>query len=324
MKKSVSEVPVKSPATPVRPADKSAAALPPPAGPARAFPWYILLTVAVVAIVWTQDLYRSKSPYFPRRAEQFRPPAEREQAEKAAAATLERDPENIAAWSDLAVAHYEQGPSHYLQALENLEKARDLGALDERLFYYAGVMYEAEGLADYAKPDYARFLRHHPDDLEVRLRLANLYYRIGEADKAIEEYSRVIAADPKDPVVAFNLASAYRDRQRWSDGLALMNRIAAENRALPAGANRLLGDLNRGAGDYQKALDNYNAELARSKDDPDLIAALAATYEQMKDLPQALDHWKRVLSLSPKNRPAREKIRVLQRKIRAAERASKR
>ena len=55
-----------------------------------------------------------------------------------------------------------------------LEKARSLGATSESLFYYAGVMYEALGLPDYAVNELSKYLRHYPDDYDTQMRLANL------------------------------------------------------------------------------------------------------------------------------------------------------
>jgi tetratricopeptide (TPR) repeat protein len=180
-------------------------------------------------------------------------------------------------------------------------------------------MYEASGLLEYARPEYARFLRHHPADAEARLRLANVHYRLGDLDKSIEEYKTVLASSPSDGVVALNLAIAYRDRQRWQEGLAAMAPWTAEGKPLPEGAHKVLGDLALGAGDPPAALSHYHAALAQDRDAPGLSEALAITYEQMDDLAQAQDHWKRILEKDPKHRQAREKLRVLQRKIKAAE-----
>ncbi|HRY30367.1 MAG TPA: tetratricopeptide repeat protein [Elusimicrobiota bacterium] len=286
-------------------------------------PWLVFLLVVAVAILWTLGLYRPRSGHFPRAEAEFRPAVERERARAAAQASLEKDPENIAAWIETAVARFEEGPAQYLPALEALERARDLGAVDPRLFYYAAVMYEAVGLPDYAQPDYARYLRHRPDDAEVRLRLANLQYRLGDYDKAIEEYSRLAAARPRDAVLACNLAAAYREKQRWPEGIELLERVSRDGAPLPDGGYKIWGDLHRGAGDPRRALENYHTELTRQKDSIELAGAMAGAYEQLQDWPQAMDQWKRVAELDPKHRLAREKIRSLQRKIRAAERAGR-
>ncbi|MBI4396562.1 MAG: tetratricopeptide repeat protein, partial [Elusimicrobia bacterium] len=93
---------------------------------------------------------------------------------------------------------------------------------------------------------------------------------------------------------------------------------------LPAGGHKLLGDLHRGLNDYAQALDHYFQELARNKGDTDLLRAMAETYEEMKDLPQALVQWQRLLDLDPQNRDAKNKTRLIKRKLESKQRSAKR
>ncbi|MBI4396350.1 MAG: tetratricopeptide repeat protein, partial [Elusimicrobia bacterium] len=179
------------------------------------FYWLVFGVVPFLAVWWTVRLYTVPVIPFPRQPAEFRPEDQLKKTQEDLTAVLEKSPENISAWIDLTMAHFEQGPDHYLSALEALERARDLGALDDRLFYYAATMYEATGLADYATPEYERFLRHRPEDAEARLRLGNLYYRTEELEKAIEQFRRVLAMRPEDPLVIYNLAMAHRDRGQW-------------------------------------------------------------------------------------------------------------
>jgi tetratricopeptide (TPR) repeat protein len=280
-------------------------------------PLMVLLLTAVVAWAWTRHYYAPKEVPFPRESSEFQAPDALEKTKADAEALVQKEPENMSGWVDLAVTAFQRGPDSYVEGLEALERARDLGALDDRLFYYAGVMYESKGLLDYARPEYERFLRHHPGDLETRLRLGNLYYRTDELDKAIEQYEKVLQAKPLDPLVAFNLAVAYKDKERWSDGLRLVDEVLKNGRHLPNGEQKLLGDLHRGSGNLSKAMEHYNLALSQQKDDAELWEAVSLTYEDLKDYSQAAAGWKRVLELNPKHKKAKEKIRQLQRKAKA-------
>jgi tetratricopeptide (TPR) repeat protein len=278
--------------------------------------YLLVLAVAVLSVAWTRRLYRNlPAPHFPRQPAEFRPLSESQRADSASRAVLEKDPENIPAIIDLAIAYFEQGPDKYLEALDLLEKARDLGALDERIFYYLGSMYEVKGLPAYAIPEYERFLRRHPEDTETRLRLGNLYYRTGDLDKAVQAYKRVLELRPEDPLVVFNLALAYRDREMWEEGLNLLKSVLQKGQSLPAGGYKLLGDLYRGLGDYPQALENYHLEFSQNKEDPDLAEAMALAYEKTEDFVQAVAQWERVLELDPKNREAKKKIRLLKKRV---------
>ncbi len=101
-------------------------------------------------------------------------PQEADSAIASAKAFLTSHPEDFNAWSQLAIAYYYKGPESYADGLNAIEKARALGATSESLFYYAGVMDEAVGLPDYAANELSKYLRHHPDDYETQIRLANL------------------------------------------------------------------------------------------------------------------------------------------------------
>ncbi len=297
---------------------------PQPAANRRFFllPWFdipllLLILAAAIAWAWMRHSAGQNERPFPRQPTEFRAPAELEKAKADLQSVTQKEPENIAAWIDLSLVAYESGKEHYVEGLESLERARDLGALDDRLFYYAGVMYEAEGLVDYARPEYERFLRHHPDDQEARLRLGNLYYRTEDLDRAIEQYEKILAARPADPLVSYNLALAYRDKERWPDGLRVLDEAVSAGKALPDGDQKLYGDLHRGAGDLAKAMEHYNLALSQQKDDAGLWESMALSYEELKDYAQALTAWKRVQEINPKHRKARDKARQMQRKVKS-------
>jgi tetratricopeptide (TPR) repeat protein len=291
-------------------------------------PLLLLAAFSIAALLGVRSLYRPGAQNsFPREESDFASPEDLRERKAAALEALGKNPDDIAVWTDLAVANFQLGPDYYLApedasglkdlgALEALEKARDLGALDVRLFYYAGVMYEAKGLPDYAKPEYERFLRHRPGDLEVRLRLGNLYYRLGEPDKAAEQYKKVLEAKPLDPLVAFNLASVYQDQEKWSEGLEILDRVSAAGRRLPAGEHKLRGNLHRGAGQFAKALDHYRKDLSENGGDAELFEGAALAYEGLKEDEGALANWLKVLETNPKHRKAQERARQLKRKAR--------
>lgn len=202
-----------------------------------------------------------------------------------------------------------------MKALESLERARDVGVLDERLFYYAGVLYESQGLPDYAVAEYEKFLRHRSDDLETRLRLANTLYRIDEVDRSIEQYRLVLKSRPGDPLVSYNLATASRDKKNWADGLAALNPFLASGKAMPAGGHRLLGDLYLGSGDAAKALTEYEKERDRQGETLDVCLALATAAETLKKTDLAITYLTKALALDPTHRDARTRLRRLKQAV---------
>lgn len=286
-------------------------------------PWFtdplslLIAAGGIAAYFWTLHRYPPPPPPipFPRQSAEFRTPAVLEAAKASSLSVLATHPDDIAAHVDLAIASFEGGSGEYVKGLEYLERARDLGALDERLFYYAGVMYETQNLLDYAVPEYEKYLRRHPGDLEARLRLANVFYRLEALDKSIEGYRLVLNGKPNDPLASYNLAMAYRDKKNWSEGLAALKPFLDSGKPLPVGGNKLLGDLYRGAGDPQRALNEYEKERAVSGESAELASGMAQAAESLGQMDVAIERWKKVLELDPTHRDARSHLRKLKQPV---------
>lgn len=261
--------------------------------------------------------------FFPRSPEEFKTGTALDADELAARTALRSNPENLVAMVDLAVALFQRGPDRYLNkdagldapwdmgALQLLERARHLGALDERAFFYLGAMYEAKGLPTDAADNFERHVRRFPEDVETRLRLGNLYYRLEDLDKSVAAFRSVLASRPGDPLVSYNLALVLKEKKAWTDGLEALRPFTQSGQPLPAGGHKLLGDLWRGAGNPAAALESYNKEGAASGESVDLWAATALAHEDLKDKTAAVAAWERVLALDKNHREARARLRRL-------------
>lgn len=292
-----------------------------------------LIVAALGSVGLTFRLFKPVPvPPFPREPGQFLSGPALDAEELRARSTLQSNPDDIQAMVDLAVVLYQRGPERYLNteavldrpwemgALQLLERARHLGTLDERVFFYLGSMYESKGLPMDAADNYERHLRRHPEDLETRLRLGNLYYRLEDLDKSAAAYRRVLASRPGDPLVSFNLALVLRDKKQWSEGLSALAPFTEGGRSFPSGGWKLLGDLRRGAQAPVEALECYRKELEISGDSLDLALAMAAAHEDLKDADLAVRCWERVLQFDPDHREARAKLRRLKRPVPARRR----
>src|SRR4029079_9664924 len=113
---------------------------------------------------------------------------------------LKANPQDISALVELGTLLFEKGKDSYVDAINDLEEALDLGALDPRIFYCLGIMYQEEGLYPFALTDYKDVMHHAPEDKEVRMLTAKLYYRMGLFNEAVGEYERLKFSDPSDPI----------------------------------------------------------------------------------------------------------------------------
>ena len=110
---------------------------------------------------------------------------------------LKNNPEDLKALVSLGIDYFQQGPHFYPQGINTLEKARSLGALDSRIFYYRGLMYQNLGFYPFALKEYQRYLRNFPDDEDIRQREAKLLFQAGRYNDALAEYQRLSYFSPK-------------------------------------------------------------------------------------------------------------------------------
>ncbi|MDE2237988.1 MAG: tetratricopeptide repeat protein, partial [Elusimicrobia bacterium] len=187
------------------------ARLPSRGSPSWLGPRTLVLLVLGLSLAFLGTLYwmlsgsgRSLSGKF-----EFPAPPRLDAAVSAAQDRLKINPNDLAALTELGMLHFQQGREHYPEAINELEEARDLGALDPRIFYCLGVMYQDVGLYHFAIEEYQRFLRHYPEDREVRLLEAKLLYQQQRYDEAVTEYERLKFSNPKDSLVEENLGLSF-------------------------------------------------------------------------------------------------------------------
>ncbi len=224
-------------------------------------------------------------------------PNEADRQIESAKSYLTGHPDDFNTYIALAMAYYAKGPDHYVEAMNALEKARALGATSEHLFFYAGTMYEALGLPDYAINELAKYLRHHPNDYETMIRLANLHFRQKHTDDAQALYKDALHLWPKDATAWFNYAIINKEKGNYPVALNCLDQVVKIAGRLPAGGLFEEGEIYRLKGDENKALQYYQQELAAQ---PGYIPALEATETIIRakgDIKQARNIHKRIVEL---------------------------
>ncbi|MBI3291201.1 MAG: tetratricopeptide repeat protein [Elusimicrobia bacterium] len=248
---------------------------------------------------------------FPRKAADFPFIHRIDQVITKAQEQLTHDPEDLQALTRLAVARFAQGPEHYLEALNVLERARRLGAIDLPLFYYAGVMYEQLALPEYALLEYMKFLRHVPQDFEVRLRAGNLHLKLKQVDQALAQYRTLQRLHPHDPILEFNLALAYQEKGMTAEALRTLTRLYQRTHQLPPVGFYRLGQLWEQSGDWRQAVAAYQKALQLQPKDIPVMEALARAYLHEGDGTAARALWQEILIIEPKHRGAKLQLASL-------------
>jgi predicted Zn-dependent protease len=227
-------------------------------------------------------------------------PREAESAISSTKSYLDSNPEDYNAWSRLAIAYFYKGPDAYADGINALEKARALGATSESLFYYAGVMYEALGLPDYASNELSKYLRHHPDDYETEVRLANLLFEQKKTDDAYKLYQILVKKWRNDATLWFNYAIVSKEKGDLDGALVSLNKVKELAKELPEGGLYQEGEIQRLKGSDDLAIPLYTQELALHPQYLPALTALEAAQRRKSMWKDARETRQRIAALKPK------------------------
>ncbi len=285
----------------------------------------VAASISIIVLFAALSFMLRQKPLPRRRADVSAPP---QVAARIAAAQerLRANPQDIAALVELGTLKFEKGKDSYVEAIGDLEEARDLGALDPRLFYCLGIMYQEEGLYAFALTEYKRFLRHYPEDKEVRLLTAKLDYRMGLFNEAVGEYERLKFSYPADPVIEENLGLSL-----W--GGKLVDRAAGSFASLKAAggdyarrADFYLGQIALDAGKFQEAYDHFVAagvESLAGLEPQRVPTGLAMAAQKLGKWEEARAAWETALKAAPGDVKAAAALKEATKRANAAKKAEK-
>lgn len=271
-----------------------------------------------LAGIWVVASRFRDRPAMPRRAEGAPPPPKLDAQIASAAAQLKDNSQDLAAMVRLGVLYFEKGKGSYVDAINTLEEARSLGALDARIFYCLGIMYQELGFYPFALEEYQRFLRNRPQDKEVRLLLAKLFYHEGRFRDAADEYERLKFLHSQDQVIEENLGLSLLKAKEHARAAESFQKLKAFG-----------GDAAKRAAYYAAQLDceqgRFNACLAGLRPvlpwDSSLgipaeqaYALAASAAEKLKLNDEAREYWEKVVSLAPNDAKARSSLKQLVRR----------
>ena len=179
-----------------------------------------------------------------------------------AKAYLNSNPDDFDAWSQLGMAYFYKGPEFYPDALNAIDKARQLGSTSESLYYYAGVMFESLRLPDYAYNELSKYLRHHPEDYETQVRLANLLVQLKKYEDAYKLYQALVRGGSKDPTLWYNMALVSKEKGDLDGALAAFKQLNALTKLRPEGGLLQEGEVWRLKGSDDQAMGFYQQEIS--------------------------------------------------------------
>jgi len=286
----------------------------------------VCVTVTAVALVAAAVFFFARTddavPAFPRQQKDFLSGPALDNALSANSRALELDPEDEKAMLERGVLLYQQGPTAYLDAIKALEAARDLGALDARLFYYLGVMYQYEGLYEYAAREYQRFLNNVPHDMETRLLLGKLYFQSGEYDRALAQFDAVLSTGADDEIALENAALTLIKLGKTDRFRAVEAKLRGLGRPAAARAAYVAGVKAYSDGSYAEALEriseaekNLDGAVLPEIGDGEFTRIKARALLALEKYEESAEVWKDLLAKLPGDEEAK---RELARAVRSA------
>lgn len=299
----------------------------------RAWAWLgtksVVLLVAGSAAVFLGAMYLllQDAGSFAGRRPDFPPPPQLDAAISAAQERLKVDPQDIDALTQLGTLHFQKGKEFYPDAINELEEARELGALDPRIFYCLGIMYQDVGLYPFALEEYKRFLRHYPEDKETRLLEAKLLYKQGSYADAVQEYERLKFSNPGDPVITENLGLSLWGAKLYDRAAASFGELAASGGDAAKRSEYYLGAMALEQNQPQVALDHLGRCQPQAGEDfgiaPErILSAMALADQKLGRLADAQAAWEGVLKATPDDVKAKAALRALAHQLPARRRQS--
>ena len=138
----------------------------------------------------------------------------------------------------------------------------------------------------------------HPNNIDLRLKKAEVNINLSQYDYAAEEYSKVLKQDERNLAALYFRAYCYTQLRQYSMARADYDAFLAiqpEHLEAHLGLARVLQLLNRRA----DAVDELNRCVQMFPDSADAYAARAAYETQLKQYDAALYDWDEALRLRP-------------------------
>ncbi|MFO1065912.1 MAG: tetratricopeptide repeat protein [Pirellulales bacterium] len=185
------------------------------------------------------------------------------------------------------------------KALEDFNKAIDLGYREAHAFASRGLFHAALGNNDAALADYSEAIKLNPKDSASLINRAAVYLATEKPDSAVADYSAALALDEKNGVLLQQRGIAYKAAGKLKEALSDYTRATElDEKDISAWMGR--GFVYFQMGDHQAAIENFTKVI-------DLAPLTAVAYnnrgynfQQLGKFREALADYDRAVELAPK------------------------
>ena len=245
---------------------------------------------------------------------------------------IEQNPESVIAYYyigkvNAGLKHYGKAEIAFLEVLK-LKEGQESAMID------LGALYQKTGRPEDAVEIYKKLLEFYPNNIGVRIRLANLYTRLGfedqaslqmqeikerakpgdpgrqtlgliylrqgKLDEAIEELNLIISVWPEDKKTIYYLAVAYQEKGELDKSLAYFSQIEKDSKYFPDSQMHMAFILDSQE-KHDQAKKILEKAIAVNKSNAELYLMLSSIYENLEAYDAAMKVIKEGLQQNDKN-----------------------
>lgn len=219
---------------------------------------------------------------------------------------LNSSSESLDTMVELGIYYFLKGPKYYDKAINFLHNAWKLGSTDIRIFYYLGCMYEFLKLYELATVEYTKFLRNLPNDIEVLIRLGNVYYKMNKINEALNCFNKVLQQDKNNIIALANIGFLYFENKNFDKAqeylLSVVKVLNRKKIVEPKNVNHYLGKIFYYNKNYQTAKEYFLKEQKNYPDNIENSLFLVKTFYQLGEFKDAYDLILQLKEITPKNK----------------------
>lgn len=207
---------------------------------------------------------------------------------------------------------YSESEKYYLRALEINDK-------DKYALLGVGSLFYKLEKDDKALRYLGRLLELDEGYVAVLTMVGNIYRRRQEYDRAIQYYAKAVELEPGNTFALYGLGDCNRWMKNYDEVVKWWSMILEKEPRNQVMHSRV-GDACLNTGDYEKAVEHYQASL-RIRFDPYACQGMARIFRRQGKYPEAVEYCRKVLRQSPNNLRVLEELAEIYREMGETEKA---
>jgi len=216
---------------------------------------------------------------------------------------LKKQPKSIDAWYLIAKIEEKRGNKKALKSA--YKKILSLAPDSKTVIFNLGVMEYESGNYKTATNYFNKYLKSVPGDVDAREFLFNIYTKQKNEKLAYTQAIKILNARPNKKQY-YSFIFDYLNRRKDYKSMANVMRFGLKKRPNDNEIKKYLIVASIKTGKEKEAVSLINGLLKTKPNDISTLMQLAGLYEKLGQLNNALDIYKKVITLSPENEEAQE------------------